>query len=110
VISDEFAFEKFDRRPNFGIAQSLFSHLNETDIRLCLENLRPVAAPGCRFFATFVETAEAAANPDQSHSHGRFEFTRAQMEGFGRDTGWQAHYIGDWGHPRGQRMIEYRAG
>ncbi|MCH7579216.1 MAG: hypothetical protein IIB22_03130 [Chloroflexi bacterium] len=25
----------------------------------------------------------------------------------GREIGWQARYIGDWGHPRGQEMLEF---
>ena len=31
------------------------------------------------------------------------------MLGLGPDTGWQANYIGDWNHPRRQKMMEYVA-
>ena len=31
---------------------------------------------------------------------------RAHLK-IGRETGWQARYIGDWGHPRGQEMLEF---
>jgi hypothetical protein len=47
-------------------------------------------------------------NPKLSHSHGYFAYTPAQMESFGRDTGWAANCIGAWNHPRGQHIIEYR--
>jgi hypothetical protein len=110
AISDRFEFEKFHERPSFGIAQSLFTHLIADDIRLCLANLRKIAAPGCRFFATYFQAEKAMNNPAVSHSHGGFAFTIAEMESFGRDTGWQPHHIGDWGHPRNQRMMEYRNG
>ncbi|HLL27177.1 MAG TPA: class I SAM-dependent methyltransferase [Xanthobacteraceae bacterium] len=108
VISDSFEFSKFGAAPAFGIAQSLFSHLTASDIVRCLANLRAVAAPGCRFFATHHCTDEAFANPTASHSHGYFAYTPAEMESFGRETGWQPHYIGAWNHPRQQHIIEYR--
>lgn len=109
VVSDAFEFHKFQARPAFGIAQSLFTHLNAEDITTCLRNLIAIAAPGCRFYATFFEVDGPAANPPASHSHGRFTYTRAQMEEFGAKTGWTATYIGDWNHPRSQHMIEYGA-
>jgi hypothetical protein len=109
VISEFFEFEKFDQRPTFGIAQSLFTHLTSSDSELCLRKLKQIAAPGCRFFVTFFETPDPAANPETSHSHGRFVYTRAQMEAFGGQTGWTPRYIGEWNHPRGQKMIEYIA-
>ena len=109
VISDRFEFDKFGARPTFGIAQSLFTHLTAKDVDLCLSNLRRVAAPGCRFYATFFEVTEPRANPDESNSHGFFGYTRAQMEDFGVRTGWQPHYIGEWNHPRKQNIIEYAA-
>ena len=109
VVSDCFEFHKFRRQPNFAIAQSLFTHLCEKDLLLCLERLRLVAARGCRFFATFFEVDEPFANQDLSHSHAYFAYTRSQIEMFGKSTGWAPNYIGAWNHPRGQHMIEYVA-
>jgi hypothetical protein len=42
VISATFEFQKFHRRPDLSIAQSLFTHL--ADIRQCLANLREFVA------------------------------------------------------------------
>lgn len=109
VISDSFEFKKFGEKPTFGIAQSLFTHLAAHDVVSCLSNLRTVAAPRCRLFATFFEVAEPVTNPAVSHSHGRFSYTRSQMEEFGTSTGWKPHYIGEWNHPRRQKIIEYAA-
>jgi hypothetical protein len=107
AISDAFEFNKLGSGFTYGIAQSLFSHLIADDIRLCLSNLHAVAADGCKFYATFFECEVAEVNPEKSHSAAGFKFTRGQMEAFGADTGWEANYIGTWGHPRGQRVIEY---
>jgi SAM-dependent methyltransferase len=109
LVMDDFRFERLDTSPDYALAQSLFSHMDADGIRLCLGNLRPLAAPGCRFFATFNETEQATANPPRSHSHAFFQYTRAQMESLGEGTNWSPHYVGEWGHPRGQRLIEFRA-
>lgn len=108
VISDRFEFEKFRSRPTYGLAQSLFTHLNADDIVLCLGNLRKIAAPGCRFFVTHFHTDQTLPNPAPSHSHDAFAYTIEEIESFGRQTGWEPHYIGGWNHPRNQHMIEYR--
>lgn len=107
VVSDSFEFHKFKANPFFGIAQSLFTHLCADDVESCLSKLSTVAAPGCRVFATFFESVEQVLNPAVSHSHGYFAYTRSQMEDFGTRTGWEARYIGEWNHPRAQKMIEY---
>lgn len=107
VVSDAFEFEKFNARPTVALAQSLFTHLNPADIARCLVNLRLVAASDCRLFATFFEVAEEIENREDSHSHGYFGYTRGQMEAFGARAGWRPEYIGDWGHPRDQKMIAF---
>jgi hypothetical protein len=109
VASDSFEFEKFEIKPAYGLAQSLFTHLCTADVERCLSKLRAAAAPQCRLFATFFEVDEPIANPAFSHSHGYYGYTRAEMEKLGALAGWTSHYIGEWKHPREQRMIEYIA-
>lgn len=55
LASESFEFELFNRRFDFAIAQSLFTHLPLNNIRLCLAKLAAVMAPGGKFFATFFE-------------------------------------------------------
>jgi SAM-dependent methyltransferase len=111
LVTDTFEFGKLGAKADFAIAQSLFTHLNIGDISRCLTAFRPAAAAGCRFFATFfeVEARSEWQNPDQSHSHGYFEYTREQMESLGAAAGWAPRYIGTWNHPRYQRMMEFVA-
>jgi hypothetical protein len=110
VVSDAFEFDRFDAKPAFGLAQSLFTHLTAADIQRCLSNLARAGQAQCRLFATFFEAQEATENPTTSHSHGYFAYTRLQMEEFGTAAGWSATYIGDWGHPRDQKMMEFVLG
>jgi LPS sulfotransferase NodH len=108
VISDKFEFDRFDLRPSFAVAQSLFTHLVPDDIVLCLRNLRNQAADGCRLFATFREVNDPQQNLPDSHAHAVYSYTQEEMAKFAADAGWDFTYIGDWGHPRGQCIAEFR--
>lgn len=107
VISDTFEFQRFSKRPDFAIAQSLFSHLIADDIRMCLSKLSAHRKETTAFYATFFETDKPAINPPVSHPHDVFKFTRSEMAEFGREAGWAMEYIGDWEHPRAQKMVKY---
>ncbi|HEY0342569.1 MAG TPA: class I SAM-dependent methyltransferase [Steroidobacteraceae bacterium] len=107
VTSDRFEFEHFSRQPDFAIAQSLFSHLTAQDIALCLKNLRAVAKPNTKFYASFFEAAQPQHNAETSNPRGKFLYTRHEMAQFGAAYGWRPRYIGAWQHPRDQRMFEY---
>lgn len=110
VVSKAFEFSKFTRRPKLGLAQSLFSHLTPDDIHLCLANLKEAMQPGGRFYATFVPRGVMPGqhkNPADSADDLLFEYSAEDILKIGRETGWQARYIGDWGHPRGQEMLEF---
>ena len=107
AVSDSFEFDKFSKKPDFCIAQSLFTHLGKPDIEMCFSKLSAFVQPGCRFFATFDESTIPLLQFGRSHSVRAFFYTRRAMESFGTRAGWQATYIGDWGHPRAQVMVEY---
>jgi len=110
VVSDSFEFERFSKRPDFAIAQSLFTHLAESDIRACMHKLRRFMNPGARFYATwFIADGSHVNRSPRSHSHRSFRYPRATVEDFGVKAGWRQRYIGDWAHPRRQMMVEYVA-
>ena len=106
VVSDSFEFERFSRRPDYALAQSLFSHLPPDDIVDCLRKLRAFS-PGCRLFATFFLADNPRKNPRARHDHLTFRYTREELAGFAATSGWRFCYIGEWGHPRGQVMTEF---
>lgn len=107
VVSGSFEFTKFSKRPDVAITQSLFSHLIGSDIALCLGNLSGHRKDSTIFYATFFEVEEPVPNPAKSHPHVAFRFTREEMRQFGSSTGWKMDYIGEWNHPRGQKMLRY---
>jgi hypothetical protein len=108
VISDSFEFEKIGQKADFAIAQSLFSHLPPNLIALCFNNLHPWLADDGVFFATYFEVKTSKKNASKPHDFGYFAYTKSEMLTFGEANGFTAHYIGDWSHPRGQVMVEYR--
>jgi SAM-dependent methyltransferase len=109
VVDDQFSFGRFGVQPDFVMAQSLFTHLTGAHITQCLRKLRKVIASGGELYATFFEPEHPdQANPKQSNSTKRFSYTRVQMDAFGRASGFQSEYVGDWSHPRGQLMIRYQ--
>lgn len=107
LIDDAFEFSRFSKRPDFAVANSLFSHLSASDIKRCLKNLAAHAGPGCKFFATYIQSDIPLIHLHSSHSSRSFRYTPEKMLSMGRDAGWHAEYIGDWNHPRKQVMVLY---
>jgi SAM-dependent methyltransferase len=100
---------------DYAIAHSLFTHVSLNHVRLCLYQVAKVMPVGGRFFATFFEAPEGF--PLDGVRPGRrgkwternpFFYYRGDLRwaaGFGP---WEFRYVGRWGHPRGQRMVEFR--
>lgn len=109
VVSDQFEFDRFSKRPQMAIAQSVFTHMPPAMVEMCMRNLRAFAADGCCFYATYFECEEPASNLTKPHDHRDFFYTRDEMERFGKSNGWSVNYIGDWNHPAGQVIVEYVA-
>ena len=103
AVSRRFEFEKFSKKPNFALAHSVFTHLSESDIRHCLEKLRRFVNPGCSLYATYFIADAPRANQKT------YRYSRAMVEDFGTNAGWTPTYIGEWGHPENQMMVEYVA-
>jgi hypothetical protein len=107
VISKTFDFTKFTVHPHFALAHSLFTHLPAPVILECLTKLHSFIREEGVFFATFNEVSTKVCNPGTPHDHANFQFTRREMEDLAVNSGWRAHYIGDWNHPRHSKMMEF---
>jgi SAM-dependent methyltransferase len=115
-VIDDFAFERLGRRFDYAIAQSVFTHLPANLVERCLHGVGAALDAGGRFYATFnepeagadaapVDRSELPFRKDPIYWY-RFDQLRAACEG----TGLTAEYIGEWGHPRGQKMALFRKG
>jgi hypothetical protein len=109
VVSGSFEFDKFSKPADVAMAQSLFSHLARADIALCMAKLARRRMSTTVLYATFLESDTVVDNPTLSHPHKAFRYTRDELEQIGEGTGWKMEYIGDWRHPRGQKMLRFSA-
>lgn len=109
VITETFDFSALSRRPDFALAQSVFTHLTRRDIRACLRALRAVAGPETVLFASFAEGTAPTFHTLPSHSSRSFYYTRDELAAMGRREGWTMRYVGMWDHPHpNMRMAAFR--
>ncbi len=120
VVDDSFSFERLGTGFDFALAQSVFTHLSLNSIHRCLVKVSEALRPGGRLYATFFEqeggrhdldTIEWPTRdgrivttwPDRDPFHYRPEVIGQLCEGLPLEF----NYIGEWDHPRRQRMLEF---
>lgn len=98
---------------DYGIAQSVFTHMPISRLTDCLTALRPVFAEGGRFYVTYFERpADAAPDAPLPHEPGGvvtypdrdpYDTTLEALDA-ATPSGWRLDVMGRWDHPRDQRM------
>jgi SAM-dependent methyltransferase len=118
IVHDEkFDFESLYVRFDIALAQSVFSHIDMNQIRLCLTNLAPVMEKGGRFYATFFERPPGyplnhslehpPMNVETFSAFDPYHYAVSDFEFLANGLPWTIENIGDWGHPRGQKMLAF---
>lgn len=101
---------KFD----VAMAQSLFTHVPLNQVRLCMWRVAQQMRPGGRFFLTFNVARpgfplDGVMKPNsKSPKYGErniYWYYRSDMRWAASFAPWDFKFVGEWGHPRGQRMI-----
>jgi SAM-dependent methyltransferase len=116
-VTDQFDLGQFGVQFDYVLATSVFTHLYLNHIGRCLVQLKKALAPGGRFFATFfvapnplhlqpipqepVSTQGIVTHFDRDPFH----YSLAEMQMLAGFAGLSVELIGDWGHPRGQKML-----
>ena len=104
----------WDVQFDYGIAQSLFTHMPSGQLLAALTALRPKFKPGGRFYATYFVAPEGAA--EQAHEPGGvttfrdrdpFHTSRGEIETLARRAQWNMRWIGNWNHPRAQQIVVF---
>lgn len=88
-ISD-FNISGFDVEFNFMLAQSIFPHLQDDGIKRCISSVMPKLKSGGVFYATI------------------FVQTLWKVKKITQELNVDCQYVGDWEHPRDQRMLALR--
>jgi len=117
---NQFEFQSLDRRFEFALAQSVFTHLTLNSILRCIVNIEKVLVKGGRFFCTFFELKGDKRNLESlSHpclgsvnfptyiDHDPFHYSFETFEWLCEGLDLRVEYLGDWGHPRDQKMMVF---
>jgi hypothetical protein len=118
LLQDEtFAARRFGVEFDMAVSLSLFSHLSWNSIRRCLAEVAIVMKPGAPFYATFFECPEerpAAATWIQDPGgvttyidRDPYHYRLADLAACADGLPWRCERVGDWGHPRAQRMVRF---
>ncbi|MBK5307519.1 MAG: class I SAM-dependent methyltransferase [Frankiaceae bacterium] len=113
-----FELGSFERLFDFGLAQSVFTHLPLNSIMRCLVAVSRVLVPGGRFYATFFENPYGRlhlAPVLQPRTDGQPQQTYPDRDPYHYDarvfawacegTDLEVTVLGDWAHPRNQKML-----
>ena len=118
VRRSNFGFTVFDTEFDYAIAISVFTHIPLNDIIKCLIRMEKALKSGGVFYATFFEAnskrdiypiaqvdedSVVITNQGKDPYHYPLDVFRWICE----DTELEVEYIGEWGHPRAQKMLKF---
>ena len=117
VTLDDFQFDRLGQTFDYAIAQSLFTHLSWNRVRRCLARLALAINERGRLFATFFEVPTGSDRETAAtHMPGGVEtysdrdpyhYSLADLREAAGGLPWQVELLGEWGHPRDQRMVVF---
>jgi SAM-dependent methyltransferase len=117
-VNADFSFDFLSQSMDFAIAQSVFTHLPLNHLRRCLHKLAPHMAKGGRFFVTYFECLEGQdlfAPLAQPHGgittydyQDPYHYRLGDLAWTVDPAQWDFEPVGEWNHPRGQRMACFR--
>ena len=114
VQDADFTFKGIPHHIDFAVAQSVFTHLPLNHMRLCLANLSAHLAGPCEFFFTvfMLPEGESFEHPFEqiekiiTYPHrDPYHYTASDILYAAANLPWQIEFVGDWGHPRNQKMV-----
>ena len=119
LVNDKFEMHRFNQTFDYGIAISVFTHLPMNHIIRCLSEMRKVLKPEGEFFATFFEAPSSSFTDTITHAPGGvvtnydadpFHYSLKEVEFMAEAAGLTVRLIGEWNHPRNQKMLSFTPG
>lgn len=117
-VNADFSFDFLTQSMDFAIAQSVFTHLPLNHLRRCLHNLAPHMAKAGRFFVTYFECLDGQdLFAPLAQPHGEittydyqdpYHYRLSDLAWTVDPAQWVFEPVGEWNHPRGQRMACFR--
>jgi len=118
-LDETFDFVSLNQKFEYVLAQSVFTHIPLAEIKKCIENVDKILIENGRFYATFFEnnqekdiepivikskdghTIETYTNKDPYH------YRFSEFEKLVKGSLLSVKYIGDWNHPRYQKIMVF---
>jgi SAM-dependent methyltransferase len=116
LVNDQFDLTPFGKSFDYGLALSVFTHVPFNTIVRCLTRVREVLAARGRFFATFFQAPRPAYLERLVHKRGGicthydcdpFHLSYDEIRIASELAGLSVTLIGEWNHPRDQKMLEF---
>jgi SAM-dependent methyltransferase len=116
LVNDGFEFSRFAIQFDFALAISVFTHLFMNHISRCLVEIRKVLKPNGKFYATFFQAPHSICLSPILHEPGSvttfydsdpFHYSHDELKMLAANAGLLVELIGDWEHPRSQKMVCY---
>ena len=116
LVDGSFQINKFNMKFDFMVSVSLFTHLPMNNIIRCLSAVKSNLKPDGVYFSSFWEAPAQAYLENIQFPEGvfttydsdPFHYAFEDIKWMADIAGLQATYIGDWGHPRNQKMAAFR--
>jgi len=96
---------RFIQSFDYAIAQSLFTHLTLYDISRCFYSIEQKMHPESKFYCTFFEGEDPQHHTTESDPNLWWSYTFETLQKEAQKYNLQIEYIGDWGHPAGQKLL-----
>jgi len=112
-----FDFSILQHSFDYALAQSVFTHLSVSDISTCIQNIDKILVQGGKFYATFFENKNNVQSIEHLSSDGihfstfcdkdPYHYNFETFKQLCKGTKLSVMYLGDWSHPRDQKMMVF---
>jgi cyclopropane fatty-acyl-phospholipid synthase-like methyltransferase len=115
IVDNKFSFNKFETKFDFMISVSVFTHLPFNIIVHCLSKARESLLPDGVYYATFFQ-APTSAHLEQikqkrgvitNYDSDPFHYSIEELTYMAKLAKLDLNVIGDWAHPRNQKMAAF---
>jgi SAM-dependent methyltransferase len=120
VEMGDFNFRSLNQVFDFALAQSVFTHLPLNSIMRCIMNVEKVLVQRGRFYATFFENPDGKFNLEPIvhpctdgltlstfFARDPYHYASETFTWICEGTTLKVEYVGDWNHPRDQKMMVF---